>query len=491
MRNLKKHFFLSAFFLAALFLFGEETAVPGLFQFRLENGMEIYVLENDSAPLAYIEIAVRAGAITQDETNAGLFHLYEHMMFKGNEKFKNQKSFMDAMNKMGVSNWNGSTSIDRVNYYFTVPSALLRQGLEFWSSAIRTPLLREDEFSNEKKVVLSEIKGGYSEPSKIMISAVLKTLFPNEPWKTDVSGSPEIIGNASVAQLKSIQSEYYIPKNTALFVGGNVRANEVCALAQEIFGGWKNPPSENGVHSAKQCAGSARKNPEETVKFVFPDARNSGKLSQFVYYLPGPSGECEAQDTYAADIWNYLLENPDSSFVKDAVDNGSFNIVDADYIGGGYSTMRRTGLISFSCAFVNDDELNCVDRAKMILEYWQKTAVGKMLESGNGFDDSDIEKVAKKNGDGRIYSLETAPGFLKTLSSYWASCGGEYFFDYYENLEKVRSGDVKNFVKKYLENKNGVAVLLVNPEYYEAHKDEFAADGWLELNEKNAYWWCE
>ena len=53
---------------------------------KLHNGLEVFTLENTSTPLVYIEIAVRAGGIAQTEETAGLFHLYEHMMFKGNKK---------------------------------------------------------------------------------------------------------------------------------------------------------------------------------------------------------------------------------------------------------------------------------------------------------------------------------------------------------------------------------------------------------------------
>lgn len=192
-------------------------------------------MENDSAPLAYIEIAVCAGAVTQTKENAGLFHLYEHMMFKGNAKYANQKEAYAALNKMGVSDWNGTTSIDRVNYFFTIPAKLVRDGLEYWSYAIRTPLIDAQELENEKSVVLSEIEGGMSEPGRIFGAGVFKTLFPDSPWKLDTSGSPQIIKNATKEQMIQIQKEYYVPQNAALFVGGAVKAADVYSLVKEIL----------------------------------------------------------------------------------------------------------------------------------------------------------------------------------------------------------------------------------------------------------------
>ena len=62
------------------------------------------------------------------------------------------------MADLGVADHNGVTSTDYVRYYFTVPADKLENGLAFWNAAMRTPLLDEHEFENEKKVVLSEIQ---------------------------------------------------------------------------------------------------------------------------------------------------------------------------------------------------------------------------------------------------------------------------------------------------------------------------------------------
>ena len=85
--------------------------------FTLENGLKVFTSENHSVPLVYIEIAVRAGGVTQTPETAGLFHLYEHMMFKGNELYRDAASVQKAINDMGVTSWNGTTSPDCVNYF--------------------------------------------------------------------------------------------------------------------------------------------------------------------------------------------------------------------------------------------------------------------------------------------------------------------------------------------------------------------------------------
>ena len=151
----------------ALPVFSDPTEVPGLHRFKLDNGLELFVLENHAAPLAYIEIAVRGGGIAQTEDTAGLFHFYEHMMFKGNSKFRTASEVSSAYLDLGVPSWNGSTGAEYVNYYFTVPSDKVREGLEFWSYAIREPNLDPKEIETEKGVVISEITGDFSDPRGI------------------------------------------------------------------------------------------------------------------------------------------------------------------------------------------------------------------------------------------------------------------------------------------------------------------------------------
>ena len=107
---LVKRFFVFCFFIFPVFLFSFETPVRGLFNYKLDNGLDVYILENSSVPLVYIEVLIKGGGFGQSEENAGLFHLYEHMMFKGNELYPDSSKVQDAIASLGVPSWNGSTS---------------------------------------------------------------------------------------------------------------------------------------------------------------------------------------------------------------------------------------------------------------------------------------------------------------------------------------------------------------------------------------------
>lgn len=458
-----------------------ETNIEGLYRKTLSNGLEVFVMENHSAPLAYIEIAVRAGAVTQTKETAGLFHLYEHLMFKGNAKYDNQEAVTQAMNKLGVGNWNGTTGVDRVNYFFTVPSNFVRDGMEFWSYAIRTPKLDEQELEREKGVVLSEINGSFTQPSKILHSAMNQALFPNEPYRLDAGGDPYVVKNATVEQMKKMQSEYYVPENAALLIGGDVNPDEIFKIAEEIFGDWKRSSNKVKIQTPPT------KVPYDSdLRLVFKDPSVSGQFISVMYVLRGPDGEIESSDTYPADVWGNLVDNPDGIIAKTLTENKKLAIPDSDYTSSGYYTQRASGQISFNAFMVNNG--NPVEKSLEFVNVIKSDLVKKMLDKDSGFI-SDLKIAKKKLENSRIYRLETATGILSELSFFFASCGANYFFNYDKNIEKVKENDIYDFIKKYIDKKNGILVVRVSSDVFDKYMINFLENDFEFINEQNAFWW--
>ncbi len=486
MNKTKKFLFLVVFSFLT-FAFAQSTNIAGLYRYKLPNGLELFVAENDSAPLAYIEIAVRAGAVTQTPQNAGLFHLYEHMLFKGNAKYENQDAFTDAANEMGRIGENGTTGIDRVNYFFTLPSSQVRKGLEFWSYAIRTPKIDEKELENEKAVVLAEINADFTDPAHIRSAALFKTMFPKSPWRLSPSGDPVVVKNATADDLRKVQKEYYIPANSAIFVGGKVEHEEIFQYVKEIYSDWQNPRTITKFEPVES------KNPlHHDKKMVFVNNGSSDNMIQIGYYLRGPDGETDSADTYPADVWTNLVNDPNGVFAATFVSEKSLGIPESDYIGASYPTRRASGLIGFYGAMLNGNfgggELNPVEKSDKFLEVLKKKAVPAMLDKSSFFKEKSISFVIQQLEDDRIYETETAKGILASLSFFWSSCGADYFFSYDNNIAKVTEDDVVDFVQKYIQGKSGVLLVTVSPGIWEKYKNSFLSNGYEEITAKNAFW---
>lgn len=502
--NLKKIISLIFFTSVLTFVFADTTNIPGLYRYKLDNGFELFVAENDSAPLAYIEIAVRAGAVTQTPQNAGLFHLYEHMMFKGNEKYANQEAFTNAANEMGRIDENGSTSIDRVNYFFTVPVSQVRRGIEFWSYAIRTPKLDDQELENEKSVVLSEINADFTNPSRIRSAAIFKNLFPKAPWRVDAGGNPAVVKEATSDILREIQKNYYIPSNAALFVGGDVEHEEIFQYVKEIYSDWQNPAESVKFDS------SVSKNPlSKDKKLVLVNPGNDDNMINIGFNLRGPDGETDSADIYPADVWSYIVGSPDGVYSNMFIEEKALHIPESDYVAASYSCFRTSGIIGFYAAMLNDnsssietetnyglgsidtlntENLSPVEKSELFLATLKKKVIPAMANKEVFFKDRGISFVIQQLEDSRIYELETAKSILSSLSSCWSACGSDYFFSYDNNIANVTEDEVVAFIQKYIQNKNGVLVVTVSPNMWEKYKDSFISHGYEEITAENAFW---
>ena len=92
---------------------------------KLDNGLQVVIIENHKVPLATIEIAVKNGAYTEGPEYSGLSHLFEHMFFKANRDYPDQEKFIKRTQELGAI-WNGTTGEERVNYFFTFDSDTAR-----------------------------------------------------------------------------------------------------------------------------------------------------------------------------------------------------------------------------------------------------------------------------------------------------------------------------------------------------------------------------
>ncbi len=471
--------------LSATRLHAEGTPIKGLSRFRLDNGLELFVLENHTVPLARIQITFRCGAITQTPETAGLFHLYEHMLFKGNSKYKTETEFASAMTELGVAEWNGGTSTEYVDYYFTVPSNKVNEGLEFWSHAVREPLFSAEELLLEKDVVVNEINGGMGDPDHIYQAALTKTMFSKYPWRRDVGGYEKTIRSATADMLKTLQGNYYIPNNAAIFVGGDVKPQEVYKLVNDWYGNWK----KGADPWVKPLPAHDTPAVSKPAYLVMPDESLPQGIAYLLLTYRGPDVIATPAPTYAADVWGFLLDNPDGRF-KNAIMEKVPGLYNKDYIGASYYTQRDGGQIFFSTYFFTDPELPIAQRA--IVQFKDAVVGGEltaMIEDAAYFSAEEFDMVKVKLEDQQLIGLETAEKFIESLSFWWASASTDYYFNYIANMKKVEQKDIAGFLRKYVMENKEVIVVRVNPADYEAEKTSLETAGFITVTPENAFWW--
>ncbi len=479
MKRFVRTWFIISFFMLSVLINAEITNIPGLHYHKLGNGMELFILENHVVPLTNIQITFRAGAITHEPDTAGLFHLYEHMLFKGNRRYPTQSEFVAARKKLGVGEWNGGTSTEYTEYHFTIPSGKTEEGIAFWAEAVRYPLFAENELIAESKVVVNEIRGYLNDPSRQWEEGLTYKLFYRFPWRRDISGPEKNIIEVTVEAMKEIENTYYIPNNTALFISGDVNPEEVLSMTETYFGDWK--PGQNLPSYTPHPA------IEEDSFIFYSDENFYPGLAFFDIRMRGPDVLADPEATYAADVLLKLIENPDCPF-KDNIFKKVENLYHKDYISTHYWTQRDGGQIFFRTYMVAGPETNAFEAAKAFGQAVMEENQA-IIDNPEYFSDRDFALVKQILEDETIIALENPTNFVSTMSFWWSTATSEYYFGYVPNMKKVTHADIKKYLEDYVIGKPTITAVKVNPSSLNvAHANEA---GYEELNSDNAYWWRE
>jgi len=431
--------------LAGLSLVFFSAAAPAqqynIFHTTLANGLQVIAIENPIVPLATIEIAVRNGAFTQPPEFDGLSHLYEHMFFKANAKLPDQESFLDRVGDLGIS-WNGTTSEEVVNYYFTLPKENLRAGLQFMNDAIRTPLFLEEELIRERPVVIGEYDRQESNPFFHLVTAVNKKLWHKYYSHKNVIGDRQVILTADREKMKTIQQRYYVPNNSALLIAGDINHEKVFKWAKKIFSSW--PRGEDPF-----------------VKFPAPDHPPLKKSEMVIVEKPvnavtirinlhGPSVRKDPQATYAADVFSYILSQPNSKFYRELIDSGVLTGVSFNYY-----TLDKTGPITL-LAQTTADKYNAAVQAI-------RGQVQKFTDP-EYYTDEQLANSKHQLEINEIYSHEKPSTYAHVVGFWWSVASLDYYLSYVDNLRKVSREDINTYIRRYIQNAPYIMGVMLSPE---------------------------
>jgi zinc protease len=454
----------------------------------LPNGLETFVAENHSVPLVTVCVAFRGGASAQDRGTAGLFHLYEHMLFKSNAKYPNQAAFVAALNRMGVASWNGATGGQFIEYYITIPSEKLDEGLEFWSWAVKSPRFDPKELESEKAVVINEIRGYHADPDQIMQDALETRLFPGAPWRKNVDGPEANIEAATAEGLEAMRAAFYIPKNAALFIGGDVKPERAFAAAKKWFGDW--------AGGAAPTIGEPPQGPiPEGIRLVYADPDYYDGVGQVQLRWRGPDVLRQTKDSYVADVLTFLLSSPVGAFKSALMEKGP-GLYDPEYISFGYPTERDGGEFDFGAFLTLKDpaaEGPTLDRVEKLRAALRAELEAIAADPASYFGPGELEKAKAKLVDQNLLAAEVASSFATdTLAYWWAVATTDYYFGYEGNCRSVTWADISSLVRRYLLGAPSASALRLSQAAYEA--DPTMGERMRDLkcqavSGDNAFWW--
>lgn len=452
-----------------------EIETNSVFHTVAKNGLEIIVIENFDTPLVYIEVAFKAGGNYQTTENEGIFHLYEHMLFKGNSLYKNSAQVSDAMSKLGVSNYNGTTSSDYVNYFFKIPASSFEKGIEFWSNAVISPLFDKEELEREKKVVISEILDDVSNKNLKAYKTVLKSFYPKSEHKI-VGGNPEKINSTTVEDLIKMQNEYYVPNNCAIFISGAVDKELAVKTVEKYFGQWQPSQKENVKTSIEK-----ESRPSINDKYyLIQDSQYAATLS--ISYK-GPNTKDSLDDTYYADFLANLLETPNNKFVRTLkslkADNNESAVIQINFE---YLTTTDNGIINLYFNF-NPKNKKLYESIMQVINYVTLKEFSEMTKNEKYFSEYQYKTTKERLIDKQTIENEYIDSYISFLRFYWAVASMDVGLSYYEKLNEISNQNIVEFCHKYFLNKNFTAILYLNDSAFSEDAKKFLNQGFKLIEE--------
>jgi zinc protease len=248
-----------------------------------------------------------------------------------------------------------------------------------------------------------------------------------------------------------IESRYYVPNNSALVVAGDVKPEEVFQKAEEIMGNWERRPVDPFKEFPLVEHPPLPKSSAVIIEKNTGEDQQSSDQNVFIQIgWQGPSIGKDDKSTYAADVFSYILTQPDSRFQRKLVDSGL-----ASAVSIGYYTQRNVGPIT---VFL----VTTPDKAKAAL----KALYAEIAQFGspNYFTNEELESSKTTLEANDLYDRERPSEYAHTLSFWWSSTGIDYFRGYQKNLNSTSRSDIDAYVNKYIIGKPHVGIAMLSPD---------------------------
>ncbi len=206
-------------------------------EFTLDNGLKVIVHEDRKTPIVAVNIWYHVGSKNEKRGKTGFAHLFEHLMFGGSEHI--QGSYIEAMERIGATDLNGTTSEDRTNYFENVPVSSLDYALFAESDRMGHfyNTIGQEVLDLQRGVVQNEKRQGENQPYAVVEELVVKSTYPvGHPYDHTVIGSMEDLDSATVEDVREWFKAYYTPSNAVLVIAGDITPAEAHETARRHFG---------------------------------------------------------------------------------------------------------------------------------------------------------------------------------------------------------------------------------------------------------------
>lgn len=218
------------------------TSVEGVDEYRLGNGLQVLLIQDDSKPTTTVNVTYRVGSKHENYGETGMAHLLEHLMFKGSP---GHSTVWAEFTKRGLRA-NGTTWLDRTNYFasFSANEENLQWYLGWQADAMVNSFIARKDLDTEMTVVRNEMEMGENNAGRILFERVMSTAYQWHNYGKGTIGARSDVEGVNIERLQNFYRTYYRPANATVIVTGKFDPAKVRQWIAAAFGPLQNPKTE-------------------------------------------------------------------------------------------------------------------------------------------------------------------------------------------------------------------------------------------------------
>jgi zinc protease len=429
----------------ALLLLGCQAASSAeVFERTLANGLKVVVKEDHRAPVVVQQIWYKAGSMDERTGVTGIAHVLEHLMFKGTATVP-AGEFSRRIAAAGGRE-NAFTSYDYTAYFQQLHKSKLPLAMQLESDRMRNLNLSAAEFGKEVRVVMEERRWRTDdEAHSLLQEKMMAAIYEQHPYRHPVVGWMSDLESLTVGDAKAWYDRWYAPNNATLVIAGDVKPDEVFALAQRYYGAIQKRPMQQRRNYSEP--------PQTGIKRLVVKA--PAELPHLVMSFHAPTLNDPAQDwkPYALEILAGVLDGNESARLnKHLVREQQV----ASAVGAGYDSVSR-GPSLFTLEATPSAGKTVID-----VETALRQEITQLVR--DGVSEEELRRVKAQVTAGEVYKLDSV--FYQAMQiGQMESIGLGYRAIplMLKKLQEVSAGQVRQVAEEFLQDDN-LTVAVLDPQ---------------------------
>ena len=400
-----------------------------IYQHKMANGLNVVTVPFDSPGLASFHIVTRVGARNEVEPGVtGFAHFFEHMMFRGTDKYPKEK-YAAALKSTGAGA-NANTTQDRTVYHMTGNADKLELMFELESDRFLNLKYSEHDFKTEAGAVKGEYTKNFASPYSQINEKLSETAFTTHTYSHTTMGYfKDIVDMPNQYEYsKKFFDRYYRPEYNTILVVGDVTPEQVNALSEKYFGAW-----ERGSYVSVVPV-----EPEQT-KTRYTHLQNGSIPAYFSMSYKGPAFSDSKIDMPALDVLASIVFSNTSDLSKKLL----IEEQKIRFIAGGATDSRDPNLFTVRVSMVEKEDMAYVmDEIKKAIARMKTEDVDVAL----------LERTKSNLKYGFAMGIDTPGAIARSLGHYIQLTGDpESINRLYALYDKVTIEDIKMVANKYFD----------------------------------------